>query len=336
MKQVTLNKNMILLPECWNDLNADQYIYTVHSLLQLQEGKISLEEFRRKLLIYYTSYKSSGKKYIKQGVKIRYILHLVLAWLKYRIWQLFKNINQNGFKSIMKSVRNRYKPEVQEENTREIIALNLIKLSEMITFPLVEKAINMQFTSNPLPMLKKIGVGKKFDIGVVPITNFTAGEFADAMDIAIGWRQTKSVDLLDILVAIIYPSDTSHTLEKAKFHAEKIKAFCSYAQKYAVYIWFSSIAHYFSLHPYYSLLYAGKKEGVEEHIHLGTNEGIIHLSERGYGSHSEMRNKNLIEFMDIQLSDLKRNICNAIAIGTKPSDIADKTGLTVSQINMLT
>jgi len=64
-------------------------------------------------------------------------------------------------------------------------------------------------------------------------------------------------------------------------------------------------------------------------------EALIRLSKAGYGSITEMRNKNLIEYMDIQVAELQESIRGAIAAGIEPAKLAEKTGRTLSQIEQL-
>jgi len=293
MKSVPLhNKKVLQLPDCWDDLTPQQYIFTVKQLLLLQAQYIDPSDFRMRLMKHYTGYKPSRKSY----------------------W------------------RNKENPG---EITREVIAYNLVQLADMITFPFQNDKLSLYFTTNPLPEIKGLGVGKKFTIGVVPVTNILAGEYADALDIVAAHMAQPADNLLNTLVAILYPAAPVHTLEAAQLRAATV-ARQPYAVRYAVYLWFLSISHYFSSHPYYSLLYAGKpKDENATRLSLGSNESIIHLSQKGYGSHAEMRAKNLIEFMDMQLSDLRACVREMQAYKVKPLEIVEKTGLTLTQIELL-
>lgn len=284
----------ILLPECWEDLTPEQYIYTVSRLLELMAHQCTLVDFRISLLLKYTAYHPS--------IRFRPL-----------------------------------KPE-----TKQVINDNLVRLAELITFPLRAgqngSEVNNSFRRNPLPEIrirKKVYKGKQFDIGIVLRTDITAREFADAFDSVRAFAETRSEECLNTLCSILYPAmpDHLHNMNSGH-HRELIRV--NYAVRYGILIWFTGIVQYFTEHPVYRILFAGEQEeGDSGRISLGMGETIMHLSLSGFGSKTEMENINLVDYFDLQVKSVKKMIADARAQGAKTEDIARHTRLSYNLIEKL-
>lgn len=230
-------------------------------------------------------------------------------------------------------------PRAQEAT--ETITENLVRLAELITFPLRQGKesleINNTFTRNPLPAIR-IGrqtyKGKQFDTGIIMRTDITAREFADAFDAIRAFATTKTEECLNTLCAILYPRFPEHSRNMNSTHHQDF-ARLSYEIRYAVMIWFTGIVQYFAEHPVYRLLFSGEASGDRERISLGMGETIMHLSLTGFGSKTEMENVNIIDYFDLQVKSLKKMIADARGQGAKTEDIAKHTKLSYNTIEKL-
>lgn len=237
-----------------------------------------------------------------------------------------------------------YRPAVRllpvKQPEQEIIGENLVRLSELITFPLRQGKegleINNRFARNPLPKIRigrKTCKGKQFDTGIILRTDIKAREFADAFDSVRAFAKTQDEECLNTLCAILYPAFPDHTCNMISYHHLNFKR-VRYEIRYAVMIWFTGIVQYFSEHPVYRLLFAGSVDSAEK-ISLGMGETIMHLSLVGFGSKSEMENANLIDYFDLQVKSLKKMIADARGQGAKTEDIASHTRLSYNLIEKL-
>lgn len=238
-----------------------------------------------------------------------------------------------------------YRPSVRlrpvKPEVRETINENLIRLAELITFPLRSgkngTEVNNCFKRNPIPEIrigKKIYKGKQFDTGIILRTDITAREFADAFDAVRAFAETKSEECLNTLCTILYPAFPAHLRNINSEHHLKFTR-VSYAIRYGIMIWFTGVVQYFTEHPVYSILFSGNNEEGPERISLGMGETIMHLSLTGFGSKAEMENINLVDYFDLQIKSLKKMIADARAQGAKTHDIATHTRLSYNLIEKL-
>lgn len=330
MKNISIKGKTVSIPEVCDDFSEKSYIFFAEQLYRHINGEIDSFELRLLVVLNALNLRiKSSKKILSLSDVIKYLFTILLALFR----KLFGRITKADYMKICFTARDAYcKPEIVEDYLCE----NLIGLSDEIKF-LNEERLDLFFSRNPIKKLQGIGSGKRFDIGVALLSDITAGQYADAMDVAIAWNETKDPKLLDLLVALLYSRQGTDVLTitenvKLQKRLEKLH----FSVKYGIYLWFISISTYFNSHPLYSLLYVSNSiDDNAEKIRLGMNEGIFRLSKCGYGSHSEIRQKNLIEFMDMHLSEVKSSIASALSAGIEPDKLAEKTGYTLTQIDML-
>lgn len=233
----------------------------------------------------------------------------------------------------------RFRPAKPE--TKATITENLVRLAELITFPLRDgkngTELNNQLRRNPIPELRigrKTFKGKQFDIGIVLRTDIRAREFADAFDSVRAFAETQSEECLNTLCAILYPAFPDHTRNLNSDHHRNFTRL-NYAVRYGIMIWFTGIVQYFTEHPVYKILFAGNTDEETTRISLGMGETIMHLSLVGFGSKTEMENINLVDYFDLQIKSLKKIIADARAQGAKTTDIASHTHLSHNLIEQL-
>jgi hypothetical protein len=238
-----------------------------------------------------------------------------------------------------------YRPnsKITDPDKRENINLNILKLSEQLTFAFTveENTITplFSFKRNPLPELTIETVpytGKKFNLDITAKTDITAKEFIDAFDLLSALAKMtepeRKEQCLNQICAILYPAEKTHQKNLVSHQIENMRR-VSVPEKTLILYWFTGIVHYYTSHSVYSLLFSGtKKAGEGEKISLGMNEVALYLKKEGYGDPETM---NLNDYFDAQVKSLKDTIGKARAEGVKIEKIAEKTGLPVAVIQKL-
>ncbi len=321
MLNLNIQGSKISIPQKWDELTRPQYLYVVDQLLLHFIGKVDKVELRLRVLMYITSYRE-----VRKGTKNKIIF--ISKIFRFKLRRKLNLLSAEKYGKIVAALQDQYLVE-----DRGLIDYNLIKLSECLDF-LMEETLIPDFTYNPLKEIKGIGKGRFFNVDLINITDITAGNFADAIDIVSAYSYTKEEILLDWLIAITYGEKQYKFSEIKQSQLHRISKL-PFAIKYGVYLWYISISQYLSKHPVYSLLYAKQIQNNDEKINLGIHEAILKLAQSGYGPGSEIKEYDLIRFMDLQISDVKRNLREAISAGVEISKIAEKTGYSISQINML-
>ena len=327
MKKIIIDKQVVNIPQSWDELTADQYTFISNLIYSYSCEEIDIVQLQLfavcKILNLQVKQKSSKKSLSN------YFLFLI-SLIKMRFILLFKRVSRENYIKYRDAARECF---MVYEEKNDLLEFNMIQIANEMSFLSAEN-FNITLSNNPIKEISGIGPGRKFNVGFVINTDLTAGEYADVMDMVIAWEETKQPEILNYITAMLYSKASS--LRDVIDNEELIKNTGKqpFAIKYAVYLWFVSISNYFISHPVYSHLYLGKKaEG--EKITLGMGETLIRLSKAGYGTISEMRNKNLIEYMDIQVAELQESIRGALAAGIEPTKISEKTGRTLSQIELL-
>jgi hypothetical protein len=219
-----------------------------------------------------------------------------------------------------------YRPSITLRN-RDAININLFRLSEQLKFAFTVEngtvAPCLTFRRNPVPELKSGKTkyaGRNFTRDFTVKTDITAREFCDCFDFYCEYHRNpeNTKPCIDNICSILYSAPLNIPDSPLKF---------------GIFIWFSSIVNFFYTHPVYSILFGSgdsQKTGSDK-INFGMSETILSLIHEGYPG-----DMNLIDFFNAQIKLIKDNIRNAVASGAKITDIAAKTGLTVSTLNKLT
>ena len=238
-----------------------------------------------------------------------------------------------------------FREALKKDNTqREIINLNLLNLSEELTFAFTveENRIipNYAFKKNPISYIKINHiryVGKIFENDINCRTNITAREFSDCFDIFASMQgeitDADRYDCINQICAILFPKTDDYTANLVSGHHWKMR-YINPAVKFGIIFWFTGIVKYYTEHPVYGLLFKSEKHPDESgnKIHLGMNEIALTLKKEGYGSPETM---NLNDYFDAQIKILKDMINRALADGMKADKIVEKTGVPLSTIQKL-
>jgi hypothetical protein len=227
---------------------------------------------------------------------------------------------------------------------REIIHLNLLKLSEELNFAFIveENRIvpNHLFKKNPVAFVK-IGRnrywGKRFEIDLIARTDITAREFSDCFDIFASMQgeltEEDQHDCINQICAILFPKYADYNTNLISGHQLQMRR-VNPSLKFGIILWFTGIVKFYQKHPVYGLLFKSENhpEDSGNKIHLGMNEIAITLQKEGYGMSETMK---LNDYFDAQVKYLKDMINRALAEGVKPEKLSEKSGIPLSTIQKL-
>lgn len=338
MKTIPLNKGSIELPDCWEDITFKQKIVVFERLKAVLEKALDPKIFRLEMLQLFTGYKP-------QTDLFRYWFKLLLYRIRVPFVAFFfliryKVVRCPGYWSVWKHY---HKPK---RNDREVINFNLYRLSELLTFAFdLQKnedgsetiIVNRDFKRNPIPYLKIQGqkfTGRKFIKDIAPFTNITPKEFADCFDLYAAYNKLETSSekdrCLDKMISILYPCSADYKENMVSDHVELISTIPS-GLKLAIYLWFSSIVEYYFTHPVYCILFRSSDEADVDRISLGMESTVLMAEKKGY----DLSKKDLNDFFNIQIKVLQDNLSEAIAKGAKPEELADKTGMSITDIERL-
>jgi hypothetical protein len=304
MKQISLNKSSISLPDCWEDLNFKQKLFAFGILIRVMTGDLKSQPHTGllNLLIEFTGYKPSrSKDELLHPGKVsdqREIINFNLLRLAEQIKFVF-TIDEAGKKII---------PQYG-------------------------------FSTNPIPYVR-IGktkyCGKRFELDITAKTDITAHEFADSFDLLATMDKMNTEadrqECINQLCAILYPRTGNYTQNMVSDHHKAMRQ-VNPVIRFAIMYWFTGIIKFYMEHPVYSLLFNNhrEKEESEGKIRLG-NEVILMLRREGYGLPDTM---NLNDYFDAQIKHLKDVIGKALGEGLSAFKIAQKTGIPLSTIERL-
>lgn len=301
MKSIQLNRGTLDIPTALEELTEQQRIEAFSLLFQLFTGSITPLQFKSKLLIYITGYKSSRVHVFKS-----LLILLFRGKEKYYEWQSFQ--------------------QMRTENIR----FNLIRLSQELEllFSMDENKIipDHYFLDNPFR--SSFQCAAYFTRNITVETDITAKEFSDCMDLMFEANNNESEPIQE------------HCTNKITAILLRIdfKESCTlpFGIRFGMLCWFQSIAYFFHHHPVYSILYnRAKKQSDDDDnkINLGMSETMLYLKKEGYAHSEEM---NVVDFFNAQVKSLRDSLSSAIASGMELDKLSAETGLSIYDINRLT
>lgn len=307
MKTIHLKRSTINIPECWEDVPPKHIPFVFRNMILLFANEITPFQFKLNLLIEFTGYMPAKTRGFWFGLKRFFYI------IFYRLF-----LGKERFREMLE----------HEAETQENIQFNLIQLAERFNFAfeLEESKIipNYYFARNPIVLYSDCA--PVFDRDVTVETNITAKQYTDCMDLLQAYNESDDVNVktycMNKIMCVLY-GFSMHVVKK--FSPEI--PFC-------VMYWFTGIIKFFREHSTYSILYSrkGGDDFDPDKINLGLSETMLFLEKEGY---SFVEDKNIIDFFNAQIKALKDSINNALASGIKLDELAQRTGLTITDINRL-
>ncbi len=331
MTELVLKDKSYFLPEKWEELTPDQYLFLLDLLDEYIHGNILANTVGINFAMYVLNIKKPRLMTSKQSEQF----FENIAWLgdKAAFWWMVEFENPKVLDNVDPELNRKLKTTLPDDlpQTPEVRVISRYKYWLEPDFV---------FCSNLIPsLLKKQGYRFNMDDGLLS-TSLTAGQFSAAMTISQQYGKTKKEELLNLLCAILYPVNGHYDFEKAQQQASSFKTL-SIQQKQGVYINFRGILAFVTQRTKFAILFnAPKQEGKTktkgEKITIGFNKNIYTLSKNGYGDTDQLMKLNLVTFLDLLLNELIDAVKSMQSMDMELNQILSATGLSLSQLKLIT
>lgn len=314
MKTFEIGKTTIQLPENWDELSNLQFLHLAKLILLYQARKITHFELKVSALYNFIGFELKPPKAHKR----KYLRVVLPYYIKYKLG--FINISE--YKKISGPAYDLY---ISTSDT--YLYFNIIQLTEQLTFL---DELDIFLSTNPLYGDQELNL-PQFEVGVYINTSIKIGQYTDALEFCKAYEETGDIKMLDWAINCLSHSyDSLNEIHETLPLVSKIK----FPKKYAAYLWFLSVSNYFKNHQIYSMLFS-EKQTDSDSINSPANTSIYKIVSEGYGDLKTIKQLNLIEFYDLQILLLRNSISSALDAGVELPKLAEKTGLSISQINKL-
>lgn len=250
MKQIPLNSGALLeLPDHWEDLTREEFLFTVEVLMRLFAGSITPDAARLEMLLHYTSYRPSRKNADpEERENINFNL-LKLSGLLDFAFTIEENVIQPQFRFVRNPL-----PKLRLEGASYRGKIFNITVSAQTDI-----------------------TAREFVDASDLVSAFYTTE-----------REDLKGECLNQLCAILYPAVKNHRENLVSGHPERMRK-AGMREKTAVLFWFSGIIRYYMTNSVYKVLFAGGKQMEEEwKIRIGAGETALYLKKEGYGDPETM------------------------------------------------
>ncbi len=306
MLEFELNDNSYKCPDKWEELSSEQYLFLSDLLLQYSLGKISVTEVRAKLL---QKLLQLDFKRLPKGSLLFENMYLISRQLTFMFKIVYEDQKQFSFFSEdTQKMLERYLPE-------DLYPSPEIELAEQMK---CHFAIDAVFAKNLLPQAGGVQ-GYEFDVeGGFVSTTLTAEQYVQAVTLYGAYVKSGNQEQLEMLANTLYPDGENFT--EAELHG--------------VFLNFGAIQT-FLYNTKYGILWQRKSTGKNNKLTVGLMDSVYTLSSEGYGNLVEVKNYNLITYLDLLLKQLIDSVKTLQSYELKLPEIAEKTGLSIEQLNTI-
>ncbi|WP_289054168.1 hypothetical protein [Carboxylicivirga marina] len=332
MIELELKGTAYYLPERWEELTPEQFLFLLDLLDDYAQGKREA----RAVGINFAMHVLGIKKPVALTRKQRQQYYENLGWLgeMASFWWKVVYVNPELLESI--------DPELREK-LRIILPEDMPDTPEVRVLRRAKKYLEPDFsyTCNLLPSIKAGNIkytGYRFgmDAGLLS-SDLVAGQFADAMTVAGQYGATRQPELLNHLCSILYRKFGQLSYEPVQAHANAhVFSKVSERIKQAVYLNFIGIREYLTMRTHYAVLF--KRETGEQKtptITVGFNDNLYSLAKSGYGDAEKLKQFNLFTFYDLMLKELIDAIKQMKQMDMEVDRILSSTGLSFAQYKQL-
>lgn len=306
MLDFELNDNTYSCPDSWEELSPEQYLFLSDLLLQYSIGKLSVSELRIQFFCYLMDIKFKRLPKTELAYENIYLLSRQLTFM-------FKIEYENKDQFVF------FDAETQEMFTRFLPEdLYPSPETEMAQRMKCHFVIDATFSKNLLPEAGGVkGYAFAATNGFVA-TTLTAAQYVQATTLYGAYVESGSAEQLIMLAESLYPKGKNFT--DAELHGILLN--------------FQAIQS-FLYQTKYGILWKRKGTSTKNKLSVGLADSIYTLSTEGYGSHNEVKNYNLITYLDLLLKQLIDSVKLLNSYELKLPEIAEKTGLSIEQINAI-
>ncbi|MDR1629924.1 MAG: hypothetical protein LBS36_06900 [Oscillospiraceae bacterium] len=319
---ITINKKY-QYPNRWEELSPEQYLMLVLLMLEFMQGNISAQEVR---LAYFLNVSNINPKAITKRNRERF---------NENIFRITRTLNFMFRYEYPDGSLDEITPELRKSLAKtlpgdlpEHVELQYVKKLKRQTLP------DFVFAKNLLPEIEISG--KKYPGYIFELhdeiihTTLAAEQYVNANLLYSKYIDTRKPSYLDTLVATLYCPKEIDAIAFAEI-AKKLDN----VAKQAVFICFQAIQTFLATRTKYAILWNRKPAGKEDKFSLGLSDSIYSLSSAGYGSLNEVSQMPLTAFFDLLLKNIIDAVKTLRDMEVKKDEIAQKTGLSLAQINKI-
>nr|WP_321409329.1 hypothetical protein [uncultured Carboxylicivirga sp.] len=330
--ELELKNKTYYLPESWDDLTPDQFLFLLDLLNEYTSGKREARSVGINFAMYILGVKKPRLMTMQQSNQyyenLGFVGESIAFWWKvvYSNADLLNNIDPK-----LKKLAENVLPEDMPDSPEVRVLQRATKYLEP----------NFSFSTNLIPQIKA-GYSKYFGyrFGLdddLLSTTLTAGQFSDAMTISGEYAVTKKEELLNHLCAMLYykRGGDEYSFEASHRNAADFKK-VSVHIKQAVCINFIGVCDYLTLKTKYSILFRRSDNNTNPPaISIGFNNNLYSLSKSGYGDAERLMKFNVIILFDLMLKELIDAVNNMKQMDMELDKILSNIGLTIEQYKLI-
>ncbi|MDA3912285.1 MAG: hypothetical protein PF448_13105 [Bacteroidales bacterium] len=319
----------------WDELTPDEALQVIE-LLELLYKEVDVVEFRLRLLSILSGYKRSKKK--RKPAEIEMInQNLAILADQFRFPTRYDYTEKERLSQLTPELRvklRKYLPfEIfDSENYAEAqTCLDLIP----------SLRIDLSWHRNLVPEFEWLGVkllGPVIDIdnyGLIN-TSITAGEYVDALGYFNAFLDTKNDKFLIDMLAVLYRIEGAEYGEKFFTYNKRHLSDVPIKYKKLAFYLIQNLTDFLTNRSGYTFLFSRTKNNDgSEKISLGAESTIFDLVKAGYGSDEEIRKKNLVVYLNMQVDKLKSFVSECRAYKMKDTEIASKYHIPINTLKLL-
>lgn len=314
------------IPNSWDALTPDQFVFLSGLLVQYASGKLSMADVRLRFVIYALNMDMS---YIpkKHEDTIAQNLYILLSKISFIFDIKYPSSVWNNISPDMRKLARKNEPADLTDSPEA----RILRRSDYTYI------IDACFAAQLIPDVKP---GKDVYPGYTVNTlcgqlscSLTARQYTDASECLHGLVSNR--DLLPLLAATLY-QPSGYSPQWAHDNALRFASLPD-ATLEAISLCFQAFVLFLFTKTHFNLLWQKEngKETLKARLSVGLKDGIYTLSEDGYGDINTVGNMPLIEYLEI----LRKKKIDAVrtmhSADMKMTDIVEKTGLSIDVINKI-
>lgn len=326
MRTLFLGDNTYEFPDRWEELDKNQYLELVDSLIDYSSGKANALGCRATWFCNMA------------GIDIKRRDNLNdLFWENiYRAASLFTFFFEveyfdaaTGDKKTISHLPREIRENLRKNSPDTLPNLPEYRWASKLEYRFVIDAV---FPKNLLPDVIVFGKsypGYRFNISSsVFSTSLTARDFIDATMVYNQYVETRDPENLRQLIGLLYFKNVQSS--------EKLVREVSERDSFAILLNFQAILAFLMNNTRYSIIWSRKSSTAsEKKLSVGVADSIYMLSKQGYGSVGELSRQNLVVYLDLLLKNVIDSVHMMHNNNATIEEIATETGLSITQVKKI-
>jgi len=322
MLEITFNTHTYPIPEKWEELTPQQFIYLVDLLRGYSRGEISAESVRALFFLEAAGIKPQRIRLKEQADRFSENVFRIASQLNFMFRIEYENKKAiSAFPKGIQSLLHRLLPEEIGDESAEIRAARKLKK---------QRVIDAVFGINlipEIPIRRKVLKGYRFDLtGNIIQLDLKAGQFIDACTVYDQFSETGDPVYLDMITAILYGNEPVGLVRQVPA-----------ATKASVLFNFQANLLFLQENTDYSVLWWNQpvKTKKKTSNRLGFSDSLYTIAKAGYSDLQNLKDLPVIDFLNLLIKELRDAVLALKESKKNNAEIAEATKLTLDQVNFL-